>query len=202
MTQELNALLTEEYSGSAPAAPSVSVIAQNRADRLEELQAMMPFDLARAHYTENILKCFTYELILLEWAFEYLASQMHIGAASGKWLRKWELLLEIGGNPADFSEEERRNRIASQLVGRFEFYGTDFRHGLELLTGVPPEITINSSLGTASLYFPTSLSSAQIDQVIAYCESVGPAHYQWEVDSDTTSSGFVVDDSLVGFTKI
>lgn len=198
----LNPLLTEEYSGSAPEPPDVSVINADREERLEVFQAMMPEDLANAHYTENILKCFTYELALVEMAMDYLTSQMHIGLATGKWLRKWELLLDLVGNPEDFTEPERRNRIASQLTGRFEFYGRDFIRGLGLLAGVEPVATVDPTNGTALLYFPTGLTPLQIDQILYYCTTVGPAHYEWEIDSDNSGSGFVVNESTVGFTKI
>lgn len=167
------------------------------------MKKAMPADLAYAHYTDNVLRVFADELSSVEEALKAWFAGRFVATATGDDLDKWEALSGLSVDPTGFSENTRRERLASHLIGRFSYFGVDFLDNLARLAyGVKPSVSINATTGTATLTFPIGLSASEVNRISDYCAESGPAHYQWEVDSDDASSGFVVGQGTVGYTKI
>lgn len=184
------------YSPPAPVSADVAEI-------LQRMKESIPMDLAYSHYGNNLLKVFAEELSSLEEAMKEWFVGQFVATATGDMLKRWERLCGVAVNPVGLSVVERREIIAAHLVGRFNYSGLDFVDNVaKLAYGNRPSVSIDNITGTATLTFSIGLTDYEIARVIEYCEASGPAHYQWEVDSDDASSGFVVGDSVVGFTKI
>lgn len=170
---------------------------------LQRMKSCIPVDLAYSHYGDNLLKVFAEELSSLEEAMKLWFAGVFVATATGDMLKRWEALCGVAINPVGLSVSERREIVAAHLVGRFNYSGTDFVDNVaKLAYGNKPTVSIDNVTGTATLTFSIGLTDYEIARVISYCEASGPAHYQWEVNSDDASSGFVVNSSIVGFTKI
>lgn len=174
----------------------------------------LPADYAGSHYVQNILKSFKNELSILEEAMKHWLAHSMVATADSTALSDWERLTGLSVNPSEYTVEQRRQRVVAHLVGHYDFLGFDFVANVALLAnGAVPIRDVDPAAGLVTLTFPTSLSTAQIDEIISYCETSGPAHYIWEVESDNAVSGFVAGTDpptapgvlpagKVGFTKI
>lgn len=182
-----------------PPAPDVELSEQ----MLTDMQNSMPPVLYTTHYIANILRVFANELSSLESSMRSFFAGQFVATASGEYLRRLELLHNLSPEPEGLSVEERRERLSAHLIGRFYYTGYSFLENVaRLASGVVPSVVFDNVTGTVTLNFAIGLSTYEVDRIIAYCEHSGPAHLQWEVDSDTSGSGFVVNSGTVGFTKI
>lgn len=174
----------------------------------------LPADYIGSHYVQNILRSFVNELSRLEEAMKHWFFHSMIATADSDALANWERLIGLTVEPTSYTVEQRRDRLEAHLVGHYDFLGFDFIANVSLLANnVAPIREVDAAAGLVTLRFPTSLSTAQIDEIIRYCETSGPAHYIWEVETDNAVSGFVVGTDpvtppgalpagKVGFTKI
>jgi hypothetical protein len=174
----------------------------------------LPNDYAGSYYVQSIFRSVVDELSSLEEALKLRFSHSMLATADSDALEDWERLAGLSINPSSYTVEQRRERLIAHLIGHYDYLGSDFVANVALLAnGATPIRDIDSGAGVVTLTFPTSLSTAQIDEIISYCESSGPAHYIWEVESDNAVSGFVVGTDpatppgslpagKVGFTKI
>jgi hypothetical protein len=170
---------------------------------LQRMKDAMPMDLGYSKYGSNILKVFASELSSLEEAMREWFVGQFVATATGDNLKRWEALCGIAPEPTGIDEENRRDILTAHLAGRFNYSGKDFIINVARLAyGTKPAVSIDNVTGTATLTFAVGLNSFEVDRIVKYCQASGPAHYQWEVDSDDASSGFVVNAGLVGFTKI
>lgn len=170
---------------------------------MARMRNAMPLDLAYAHYTDNILRVFADELSSVEEALKLWFVGRFVATATGDDLDRWEALHGLSVKPVGITEGKRKERLAAHLIGRFNYLGMNFLDDVARLAyGNRPSVAINSTTGTATLTFSVGLSTDEVNRIVAYCLDSGPAHYQWEVDSDDASSGFVVGQGTVGFTKI
>lgn len=170
---------------------------------LTDMQNSMPSVLYTSYYISNILRIFANELSSLEKSMQTFFDGQFVATASGEYLRNLELLHNLSPEPDGLSVAERRERLTAHLIGRFYYTGYSFTLNVaRLAQGTIPSVSFDNATGTVTLTFSIGLSTYEVDRIIDYCEHSGPAHLQWEVDSDTSGSGFVVNSGTVGFTKI
>jgi len=170
---------------------------------LQRMREAMPSDLAYSHYGHNILNSMANELSRVEEALRLWFAGQFVATTSGEHLSRLEAAAGLSVNPEGFTVDQRRERLTAHLSGRFNYVGSDFLKNLSRLAyGSIPSISVNTTTGTATLTFAVGLTSAEVNRIIIYCEESGPAHYQWEINSDDASSGLVVNVGKVGFTKI
>jgi hypothetical protein len=82
--------------------------------------------------------------------------------------------------------------VSGQLLGRFTYSGEDFLNGVaRLADGQQPEVLLDSATGTITLLFSIALSETDVFKIAEFCANSGPAHYQWEVESASSSTAFI-----------
>lgn len=165
---------------------------------VKRMQESMPSDLANAHYTINILKSIAAELSSVEEGIKEWFAGQFVATAEGENLKRWEGLAGISVDPEGYSLKDRRSRISAHLLGRFNYVGATLLNEVSRLAyGSVPTLEITPNTGTAILTFPIGLTAFEISRIVAYCQNSGPAHYNWEVNSATASSNFIVNESIV-----
>jgi hypothetical protein len=160
---------------------------------LQRMLESMPSDLAYSHYGNEIQRVLANEIERMSaamWAIK-IRSFVHLSDSEG--LTWWEKLLGLPPNPSDLTVEQRRNVVSVQMRGRIEFYGKDFRNGLELLGGPIRETIVNTATGEISVDFIGALTVSDVNRIEKYCLTAGPAHLQWVITSAGASSGFIAN---------
>lgn len=162
----------------------------------EVLQRMldgMPPDLAYSHYGNEIQRVLAYEIERMSAAIWAIRQRAYVELADSDGLEWWERLLGLPPNPNDLTVEQRRNVVSVQMRGRIQFYGKDFRNGLELLGGPIRDTTVVTATGEVSVDFINALTAPDVDRIERYCLTAGPAHLQWTITSAGASSGFIAN---------